>query len=266
MAQLKGDFSFIGSLGNVSAYKMRGCEHVVLRTKGGASRDKIRSLPSFARTRELNKEWGACAKAGAAVRRAISPVKHMADYNISGPLNALAKTIQKLDTIHPRGSRAIYFTKYKELLAGFSLNNANTLDSIVRRPITYTINRETGSAAISLPELIPGINFNNLFKNPFFRFVVALGNISDVEYKDDIKDFQPVNTQQKQCASVVTDWHSSFVPFAGQTIDLMINNGQRPEDCDTLILSAGIEFGNPMSGNEVVQIKYSGSAKIIATT
>ena len=79
------------------------------------------------------------------------------------------------------------------------------------------------------------------------------------------KNITLLNPQQKQSAIAVTDWQSSFVNFSGQSIDLTINNGQKPEDFDTLILSVGIEFGNPLSGNEVEQIKYSGSAKIIAT-
>jgi hypothetical protein len=265
MARFKGDFSFTGSLGNVSAYTMRGCDHVILRTKGGANRDKIKNSASFARTREMNKEWGACAKMGAAIRMAIYPVKHMADFNISGPLNALAKTVQKFDTIQLRGKRGIYFTNYKELLSGFNLNNTTTFDGVVRHPVTCTIDRATSNANLLIPGLIPGINFINRFKNPYFRFVVALGVVSDIEYDEALGNYQITNLAEKQCASIYTDWQPSLIKFGGQAIRLEINNGQKPADNETLILSVGIEFGNPLSGSIIEQIKYSGSAKIIAT-
>ena len=69
--------------------------------------------------------------------------------------------------MHINVAGAIYFTKYKEMLTGFSLNNKNTLDSVVRRPITCIINRDMSSATIVFQELIPGINFNNYYKSHF---------------------------------------------------------------------------------------------------
>jgi hypothetical protein len=265
MAKLTGNIQFTGSLGNVSAYTMRGSDKVILRTKGGASREKIKNNPAFARTRELNKEWSGCSKAGAAVRMAMYPLRHMADYNISGPLNAIAKIVQKLDTDHPVGSRAIYFSKHKQVLDGFNLNHQNTLDSVVRSPINFILNRNEG-ATVHLPALNPKINFLNKYQRPLFRFVTALGIISDMEYNEDYLFYRPLHAEiHGHSVKVTSDWYPALLPFDGLSLKLSLKGAPDLNETDTLILAAGIEFGNPLTNSIVEPIKYSGSAKILAT-
>jgi hypothetical protein len=57
MAILKNGLQFTGSVGNLSAYTRRGSDKVIIRTKGGASRDKIKKSPNFKRTRESNSDF-----------------------------------------------------------------------------------------------------------------------------------------------------------------------------------------------------------------
>ena len=54
MANLTGNFSFTGSISNLSAYKRRDLDKVILRTKGGARKEKIKKDPAFALTRKHN--------------------------------------------------------------------------------------------------------------------------------------------------------------------------------------------------------------------
>jgi hypothetical protein len=265
MAKLKGNLQFTGSLGNVSAYKRRGSDDVILRTKGGASKEKIKTSASFAHTRELNKEWAGCSKAGAAIRMAIYPLRHMADYNISGPLNAIAKIVQKLDTAHPVGSRAISFSKHNHVLDGFNLNNQNTLDSVIRSPLNFIFDRNNG-ATINFPALNPKINFNNKYQRPLFRFVAVLGIVSDMEYNEGYAFYRPLHVElHGHCITATSEWYPALLPFEGLSLELSIKDAPAPDETDTLILAAGIEFGNPLTNSIVEQIKYSGSAKILVT-
>ena len=266
MAKLKGNLQFTGSLGNVSAYTRRGSDDVILRTKGGASKEKIKTSASFARTREINKEWGGCSKAGTAVRMAIYPLRHMADYNISGPLNAIAKIVQKLDTTNPVGRRAICFSKHKQVLDGFNLNKQNTLDSVVRSPLNVIFDRSEGKATIDLPALNPQINFSNKYQRPLFRFVTVLGMISDMEYNDEYLMYRPLHAEiHGHSVKVTSDWYPALLPFDGLSLELFLKGAPDLHETDTLILAAGIEFGNPLTNSIVEPIKYSGSGKILAT-
>ncbi len=161
MARLNNDLTFSGSLGNLSAYKMKGVEKVVIRTKGGASKHKIKTAASFKPVRALNAEWGGCAKAGARIRLAFEPVKHLAGSHVSGSLNALTKEIQKRDTNGKAGTRSILFSKYCHVLEGFNLNQDNIFNSIVKSPLTCTLSRKDVKATVEIPELILAINLYN---------------------------------------------------------------------------------------------------------
>ncbi len=43
MGTRSNNFAFTGSLGNYSAYTMRGHDGIILRTKGGASKNRIKN-------------------------------------------------------------------------------------------------------------------------------------------------------------------------------------------------------------------------------
>jgi hypothetical protein len=56
MARLKGDIKFVGKYGDLTAYTMQGSDEIIIRSKGGASKETIKNADNFARTRDLNKE------------------------------------------------------------------------------------------------------------------------------------------------------------------------------------------------------------------
>lgn len=249
MAIIKNPIQFTGSVGNLTAYTMRGSDKIILRTKGGASKKKIKTSPRFQRTRENNAEFGQCAKVASGIRAAIWPVKHMADYNFTPVLNALAKHVQLMDTKHERGEREIWFSQHTYLLEGFSLNQKNTFDSVVRHPLQFHINREAIHATIQLPRLVPGVNLRIPWQYPLFRFVAGFGMMSDHGA-----------TRQGHAVSVETEWRPVFQPFEGQILELQLNNIHKT---NTLLLSIGIETGMPVTNTYIKPVKYNACAKIL---
>ncbi len=51
MAKLEEDFQFTGRIGNLSSYKMRGVDGIVVRKKGGPSKEQFETSPKLQRTR-----------------------------------------------------------------------------------------------------------------------------------------------------------------------------------------------------------------------
>ena len=170
MAILTGDIEFTGSIGNVSAYKLRGIEKPVLRTKGGAPKKKVLTAAEFQRTRENFSEFAQCGIMGGCIRRSMLAMSPLATYNFTPLLTRVAKAIQRLDTVGKRGERQVLLSQHRQLLTGFSLNLDTAFESIVRHPVTYTVNRETGTATVQLPSLVPGVNLIPHRKQPLFRF------------------------------------------------------------------------------------------------
>lgn len=255
MAIIKNALQFTGSLGNITAYTMRGSDKIIIRTKGGASGKKIKTSPKFQRTRENNAEFGLCAKVASGIRSAVWPVKHMADYNFTPVLNALAKHVQLMDKHHPRGKRHVLFSQHAYLLEGFHLNKQNTFDSLVRHPLSFQINREALQATIQLPTLEPGINLRIPWPDPVFRFIAALGFMTDNSA-----------TRKGHAASAETEWHPVLQPFEERELQLQlppVAGGIR--SATTLLLSIGIETGMPVTNTLIKPLKYHACAKILGT-
>lgn len=265
MARLYGNLQFTGGLSNLTAYRMRGSDKIIVRSKGGASKEMILNSESFERTRENNLEWTGCSRAGKSIRNAIRPINKMADYNYSGPLNAIMKSIQKADTENARGERSVLISKHREFLNGFNLNIQNRWDGVVRSTISYTLDRTLGKAVIAFPPMIPGVNFQNRNQRPFFRFVVVLGVVSDVVYSGDYYNFRQLNQlEEKKPQYMETEWVSALKPFEGTSVEIAYEADFTPDDNDSYILGVGLEFGNPVGNNTFEPIRYSGSAKILA--
>jgi hypothetical protein len=257
MAILKSGIPFTGSVGNMSCYKRKDMDDYIVRTKGGGSRKKIAKSPSCKPIRDNNADFGRSSKAGSNVRWMLTYVKHLADYNITPKLNSLAKIIQSYDSVNPKGERVILFAKHKQLLNGFSLNKRYPLDGIVRHPLQCTIDRTTCSAIVSLPDLIPGLNLSLPWKAPLYRFIISLGILSDNAYKP-----LPENTH-RFVKRVYTAWQTAQIPFAAQEIEVKIENGHADEEDQTMILSIGIEMGEPITNELIGIVKNTGSAKIM---
>jgi hypothetical protein len=263
MASLAKGFGYIGSLGDISAYRMQGVDRIVVRTKGGASKDKIRNHPSFVRTRENNQEWKACTMAARMVNNAMLPVKHLADHNYAGALTAVCKSIQLDESVSRRGERGIPFSQSLYKLEGFGLNKYHVFDAILRHPLQYEIGRQTGTAIVQLPRIMPGINLQNPRKQAMFRFVFTLGMLPDVVFQPGIQAYKPVTDIQPNSYAVAnTPWCAFEAGCDAQQLLLSVNGWQMQEHL-SLILAAGVEFGQPVSTTEVKTTKYAGAAKLL---
>ena len=264
MAILEGDLKIIGTVGNFSFYKVKGTNKTYVRLKGGPSKKMIKQAPSFEVVRKNNKEFGGCSMAGKQIRNAMGPLEGLTNHNFSGFLNAWIKNIMKNDTVHPLGQRAIYFSKFGEALNGFYLNRNKPLDTIVLTPVTFTLNHNGCKAVVNLPAVNPKLHLVNDYKYPFFRFVVSLGVISDMEFNSKHNEYRQLGKVGGQKNYIQAGWHSTTGNCASQSLEISVNKTPALGENESLILAAGIEFGSPDNSGIVQPKKYSGSGKILA--
>ncbi len=264
MARITKGLQFEGGLGNVSAYKMKGTDTVILRTKGGASKRMIATSPKFAEVRCNNSEFGACSKMGMGIRRATFAMRHLADYNTSSPINAIAKAIQKTDKEGELGKRDILLSHNRDMIMGFSFNRELLLDSVLRVPIQLTIDRIDKSARLLIPRIMPDINLKQYGKNPLFRLVASFGVVSDFVYKSNYNVYEPYNDgPHGKGIKVETAWHTVKEWVEEQEIVLNYPYTKALTEHDSIIIALGIEFGSPLSDSLVQPTKNAGCAKII---
>lgn len=262
MAILNDLTSFSGSVGNFIGYKRHDSDKTFLRAKGGASKEKIKKSPKFIETRKQNLEWGGCSKAGKSVRVIMQDLLHITDYNISAPLNAIAKLIQTRDSNKVVGQRSVLFSENRSILDGFQLNKKTSLDSLIRVSLDYNLSRSLKTASLNIPELIPGINFFPASQFSLCRFIVILGMVPDVILQG--KAYAPTTpVNELYFDKVYSNWFSCIDNIAPQEIKIALHESAELNNNLSLLLAFGIEYGNRISDEVVKQYKYLGSGKIL---
>lgn len=257
MPQLIGELQFIGSLQNLSAYKMRGSDKIILRKKGGPTKKQIQRSPKFELTRRNNMEFGGRSKAAAHIKRILRPLLFLADYNITGPLNALLKPIQKMDPKSEWGKRNVLVSKNPRLLEGFTLNRRNLLESIVSAPFSYSIQKQ--QVTVEIPALLPGINFRVPGDFAWYRITAVAGLIPDLFYTEhgyitnDKKEYFPEFTD--------TGWLPVNTPAPAGKLIIQGLPAIKPDSC-SMMIAVGIAFGAMQKG-EIERVKYIGGGKVI---
>lgn len=251
-----------GKLGGLSFYKMRGVDRPIVRESGGHTKKKIKKDPRFDLFRRAGSEFGGRALMSSFIMRALTFQKPMADYNIAGPLSALMKPVQEHDLISDLGERNIYLTEHAHYIKGFSLNKNHPFDTVIRFPVTNVIDRETLSARVTFPELMPGINFFPAAIHPYYALRITLAIVPDIVYNN--KRYTPIHSAYPDHSAEYTDssWYPSQQGSPAQT--MMVNVKVIPPDTNfTLVLAVGIYYGEVKGFDDIHRARYAGSAKIL---
>jgi hypothetical protein len=259
------ELQFTGSLGDLSFYRMRGTDKIVVRRKGGASKEAIKKSPNFALPRLYMSEFGGCSTMGKEVRFMMHPMRALADYNFSGFINKSLKLIQKQDSTSKLGQRAIELSKHPKLLEGFQLNKYTTFDSMVRSTLNWSIDAEKGSAKVEIPALVRDINFFPNNRHSKFSIVISLGVVPDFKFNQGTGKYQAPKWYDTMygCSYAYSDWYSALKGSPATTLELSLD--QLPSEAGySLMLGIGICFGDSMDDGEVKQINRAGAAKILA--
>lgn len=265
MAKLISPFTFIGPLSGVSAYTMRGVDHVVVRMKGGASRNRIKTDPVFALTRMNNAEFGGRATASKYIVRAIHPLKHLADYPITGSINALLKPVQILDTVRPKGERFVELSRMPHLLAGFSLNRKHPFDSVVRTAIPFIFSRNNPSAVLQIPPLLTGINLFAPYSFSHYRMIATVGIVPDLFFTQERNRYKPrpeYELFRLPTKATESDWFELPKGSPATTLTTTLPEPVAQEGV-TVIIGIGISFGRPLDG-QIQPVRHAGCAKVLA--
>ena len=263
MGKLHGPVQFTGKVGEITAYRRKGSDEIIVRSREGIEGSRIKNDENFIRTRENNAEFGGRARAASQVTHALDLLKPLADYNIVGPITARLARIQRAAK-GERGQRAVMLSHNPRLMEGFSLNRKVHFDSILRGTLTWTLSRETLSATVSIPQLIPGINFVAPKSYAMYRIVAVLGMVSDVAYVKG--DFAPLNeTLIGKYASAKTDWRPMKKGLDETVLELKIDERLRPANSSySIMLAVGVSFGAMDDFSTVEQVGHAGAAKVLA--
>jgi len=255
------EIQFTGSYGRMTAYRMRGSDKIVVRKKGGPTKKQVQTSPRFKHTRLNNKEFIGVVNAAKSIWFTMTvPMLKLADHNIFPRLTSICKSIQKQEKINGKGQRGVLLSEHRKLLEGFLLTRKHQFSSVVSNPLESLIDREKKTAVVQLPRLIKGINLVLPWRHPLYRFGCCLGVAEDV-----IHDGSAYHKPDRlHMASEHTEWHINGANFLPQTIELKLDMPENLQETQSLVLTVGIEMGQPDANGEIQTVKYAGSAYILA--
>jgi hypothetical protein len=266
MPFLEGPFAFTGKLDMLSAYRMRGIDKIIVRRKGGPSREKIKSDPSFRNMRYTMSEFGGCSRLGSYVRMAMHHIKQLSDYNFGSDINSIMRQVQLRDGTGEWGRRKITLSDHARMLEGFlTTKKAPSFDSIVRTPVYYTMDRANRSVRVEIPELLRDINYFPQNNHAMFRLTITLGIVPDLRYDIPAKEYLAAKWYDPACYATraSTDWNPSLKGMDSTTLELAMET-LPPEDGWTLMLAIGIQYGSFRENGKIEEVKRFGAAKILA--
>lgn len=261
MATLEEGIEFTGSIGKLSAYRMKGSDKIILRKKAGPTKKQLLTGKNFERTRENMAEFPGVGLAVSAIRHALAHVGQLSDHNYTSTLTSICKQIQVLDPVADRGQRSILLSQHRYMLAGFRLHLKYPFQAIVTGPVNCTIKRKTKTAIIELPRLLQGINLHLPWKQPLYRFTMSLGVVQDIIYE---KGYYDSCIAGQARSNLDTAWHVAAEPFQTQTVELKLDMPGAIKGSQTLIFAIGIEMGVPGPYGVIEVVKYAGAACILA--
>ena len=242
MAKLTGPVKFIGTIGELNTYQIEGSQEVYARAKGGPSSKAVKRGKNFVNTRRNNAEFTGVNIVVARIKRSMAMLDCFRDYNYTPILNGLCLDLQKMDATQVWGERGYQFSLYGHLLEGFNLNDQVFFSSIVRPTIECRLDREAGTATLTIPTLKPGRNLFLPWKTPTFRFVITLDTIEDTSWKGE--KYAEGGTLSAAAPTILcTPWYFSDDTLAGQTVTLQLKNPIQPEATQTMLVCIGIQGG-----------------------
>ena len=257
-----------GSVGNLSFYTRAGSDKIIVRTKGGADKKQIAQSQKFEKLRKHQYEWGGCVQFSQGMRKAIGDLYRLADYNLSPVWSGIGKSLIKLDTERETGKRWLLASQDKQALEGFNFNRNYPFNSVLRVLPGVDLSRENLHATVSIPRINTNIDLLNIRKLPYFRLIITLGAISDLECFPD-------STSQKYLPlvydlhgisqSTVGEWHSANDILSEHMLTAQLDESliAKMTDKVTILLSMGVEFGMVGHAGEITEVKHAGSGKIL---
>ncbi len=251
MARQKGIVKYVGTLGDIRHFRIKGQTDFFAGMTGGPTSQQIASDPAFIRTRENMNEFGGSAKAGRSVRSVFSTVlKKMSDSQLTGRLTGIMNKINLEDQSEPRGYRAILISEQRRYLSGITFNLNENYDSRCKALSVLVKDAKRGVAEFTIGALNPMDTIQAPAGATHARFIFGLGVISDFAYNATSDTYEPIKPDFHELSAITySDYLNLYAPIAETVMLADVDTEEAvPADC-TIMAVAGIEFFQKVGEN-----------------
>ena len=246
MATTDSPLNLRGGIKGISFYTREGSNKTYARTKGGANRELIRKSKKFKRLRLAQNELkgrAACAKDIRHIlgRWADRIVNRHLQTNIAGVL----QQVMNIDEVSARGKRAIWLSKYKEVLNQVMWYYYKPLNEIMMCPYSVTTSEDKKTLTVTLKGLNPKRHIKAPAVASHFKLCVTIGRIADYEVTKGSKIYKKPYGED---VFAYTELESAWIPINGPLMEDLALTVSLPEkivlkENHTVIRVFGIVFG-----------------------
>lgn len=251
MARQKGLMKYVGTIGDVRHFKIKGQEGFFAGMVGGPTAEQVKSAPEFERTRENMNEFGGCAKVGKSLRTALSALMgKFTDPQVTGRLTSIMKKINLEDGTEARGYRKVEVSTQRKYLEGFEFNKNLSISGIFNAPydVTHTAGRDSSDFVVA------PFNPSDLISAPsgstHFRLINALAVLADFSYNPTTGSYEPDDLVNNESTIIE---YSAYIPlstaYAGSTITAQLPGTPTLGANVSVVQCIGIEFFQEVNGN-----------------
>ena len=250
MARQKGPLKYVGTIGDIRHFKIKGEQGYFAGMIGGPTGEQIATAEEFQRTRENMNELGGCAKVGKAIRTAFAPMRHMFGYRLTGNLTATIKKINLEDGSEARGQRAILITQVPQYLVGMDFDPSLSFDTVLRQVYELTPMTDRVGSTLSIAAFNPKNFISVPSGSSHFRLVNAVAAISDYAYNAETGTYEPKDAEQNGAVAFqYSDYLSTKVDTGAISLEAQFGGGLVPSADVSVLNALGIEFYQKVGDN-----------------
>ena len=256
MATFKGPFKFIGRIGNLRYYQVPGDERTYVAERGSVPTPILNNSDVFKESRKTRDEFSPKSKCAKDVRLALSDwSEKIVNRQLQCKLISIMNDIVMMDKTHLKGFRALYLSKYKNLLYNADYHFITPLSEMLRCPYTVEPEEDRKTVTVSIKGLYPAKHIKAPPLATHFQLCLSLGTVKDYVYNDYFKDWAPMKFQNKNiCRETLSPWFPvDSLLLDDIRLSASLPGGYADGDDITIVRGFGLRFGR-MTG-EVVLLK-----------
>jgi len=261
MATFKGPFKFKGKIGNIRYYEVPGDERTYAAERGSVPITILNNSPVFAESRKTRDELSPKSRCAKDIRLSLGDwARQIVNRQLHCRLISILNDIVNMDKEHVKGQRALYLSKYKDLLFNADYHFLKPLSEILRCP--YTVEPDENRNTVTVT--IKGLNPSKQIKAPalatHFQLCLGLGRVNDYVYNDNLLDWEPIRNKKIYVNNQILH---VWIPVDSGPLEDITMSVSIPEkyvigDGITVIRGFGIRFGR-MTGEVVLLEQERGS-------
>jgi hypothetical protein len=174
----------------------------------------------------------------------------MTDPQTTGRLTSIMKKINLEDGTEARGVRKVEISTQRTYLYNFGFDKNISFASVVYVPYAATHTVDRLAANLTTVAVNPTNALNAPAGATHFRFINAIGVISDFVYNDTTKTYEPSNAALNEMSNTTYGAYSPLnVPYAGEALDVSLPAGTVMTADVSVLHCIGIEFFQEVNGN-----------------